>query len=152
MSARTWPEAMDYRIAALQDAPLIAQMNKQLIDDEGHRNPMSIAELEHRMSDWLSGAYTAILFVRGGEPCGYALFRREPDHIYLRQFFVCRQHRRCGVGRAAITWLRRNAWADVPRIRIDVLVGNQAAIAFWRSVGFHDYCLTMESDGDKASS
>jgi predicted acetyltransferase len=122
-------------------------MNKQLIDDEGHRNPMSIAELERRAADWLSGVYTAVLFISGGEPCGYALFRQEPDHIYLRQFFVCRDHRRRGVGRAAIAWLRANPWAGVSRIRLDVLVGNQVAIAFWRSLGFHDYCLTLESDG-----
>jgi hypothetical protein len=43
-----------------------------------------------------------------------------------------------------LEWLSQNAWRDRRRIRIDVLVGNQAGIGFWRSVGFRDYCLTME--------
>jgi hypothetical protein len=30
------------------------------------------------------------------------------------------------------------------RVRRDVLVGNAGGIAFWRSLGFADYCLTME--------
>lgn len=34
---------------------------------------------------------------------------------------------------------------DAARLRLDVLVGNDAAIAFRHSVGFHDYRLTMES-------
>jgi ribonuclease HI len=38
-------------------------MNYQLIHDEGHRNPMTIQELEERMRAWLaSGEYEAVLF------------------------------------------------------------------------------------------
>ena len=46
---------------------------------------------------------------------------------------------------------REHAWADAPRVRIDVLVGNAGAIAFWRAVGFRDYCLTMESEESPAT-
>ena len=28
--------------------------------------------------------------------------------------------------------------------KVDVLVNNGAAVAFWRSVGYADYCLTLE--------
>jgi GNAT superfamily N-acetyltransferase len=135
---------MDYRFAQLDDSLLLAKLNQQLIEDEGHRNPMTLTELECRMREWLKEQYQAVLFQRGEEPRGYALFRREADHVYLRQFFVCREHRRQGIGRNAINWLRRHAWADAPRVRLDVLVGNAPGIAFWRSVGFHDYCLTLE--------
>ena len=34
----------------------------------------------------------------------------------------------------------------MPRIRLEVLVGNANGIAFWRSIGFQDYCVTMEMD------
>jgi GNAT superfamily N-acetyltransferase len=112
---------------------------------------MTVAELEQRMGGWLStGEYTAVLFINdaddGGDIAGYALFRREPDHVYLRQFFVRADRRRAGIGRAALTWLRQNAWVGVPRVRLDVLVGNEPAIAFWRSAGFHEYCVTMEAE------
>jgi ribosomal protein S18 acetylase RimI-like enzyme len=141
---------MHYRLAAPDDCRLLADLNAQLIRDEGHRNPMTVDQLAERMRSWLAGEYRAVLFAaeQGGEPpqepLGYALFREEPEHVYLRQFFVRREARRQGVGRAAIEHLVRSVWPAHKRIRLDVLVGNTAAIAFWRSVGFADYCLTME--------
>jgi len=30
------------------------------------------------------------------------------------------------------------------RLTVSVLVNNAAAVAFWRAVGYRDYCLTME--------
>lgn len=85
-----------------------------------------------------------MLFEEGGETKGYALFRREPEYFYLRHLFVRREHHRKGIARGALAWLRRNVWALAPRVRIDVLVGNESAIAFWGSVGFREYCITME--------
>ena len=105
---------------------------------------MSEEELQTRMEGWLAGEYQAVMFADAQGPVGYVLFRREQDHIYLRQFFVEHGRRRQGIGRAAIQWLLANAWKDSPRVCLEVLVGNSAAIQFWRSVGFADYCLTME--------
>ena len=135
---------MKYRFATVSDANALAPMTHRLIRDEGHRNAMSVAELEERMAGWLADEYQAVLFEDGLETVGYALFKREPEWVYLRQFFVLPEKRRMGIGRAAMTWLLENAWNDAPRIRLDVLVGNTAGIAFWRSLGFDDYCLTME--------
>ena len=39
---------------------------------------------------------------------------------------------------------RRNVAQDVSRLRIEVLVENEAAKSFWKAIGFQDYCLTME--------
>jgi len=136
---------MNFQSATAADVQLLAQLNKQLIDDEGHRNRMTLPELEQRMAGWIGGGgYEAVLFERDGMSVGYALFRREPEHIYLRQFFVCRDVRRQGIGRRAVEWLQQNKWRDAPRVRLDVLMANEQAIEFWRAVGFRDYCLTME--------
>jgi ribosomal protein S18 acetylase RimI-like enzyme len=97
-----------------------------------------------RMAEWLAAEYNAALFEDDAGVAGYALFRREAEHIYLRQFYVKPQRRRRGVGRAAIAHLLQHDWQDRARIRLDVLIGNEAGIAFWRSVGFADYCLTLE--------
>jgi GNAT superfamily N-acetyltransferase len=137
---------MHCRIAEHADVPSLAMMNYQLIRDEGHRNRMTVVELEQRMREWLAGEYEAVLFVDDNDVIGYALYKREPEWVYLRQFFVCHDRRRQHVGSAAIRWLIENAWQDAPRIRVEVLLGNPAGIAFWRSVGFTDYCLTLERE------
>jgi GNAT superfamily N-acetyltransferase len=136
--------SVTFRHATVADAATLAQMNHRLIRDEGHRNRMTVPELRERMEGWLRGEYQVVVIELEGVPVGYALYRREPEFVYLRQFYVEPEYRRRGIGRAALAWLRENAWSDAPRIRLDVLVGNAAGIAFWRSVGFRDYCLTME--------
>ena len=135
---------LNYRFASPQDAAILAEMNHQLIRDEGHRNPMTLTELTQRMSGWLNGQYLAVLFKDRDQIVGYALFRHEPEFVYLRQLFVSADHRRRGIGRHALEWLRQFAWPRATRIRVEVLVDNEAARAFWRSVGFGEYCVTME--------
>jgi ribosomal protein S18 acetylase RimI-like enzyme len=132
--------------ATLADAALLAAMNQQLIADEGHRNAMTLAELEARMRRWLGGRYEATLFARDGQTVAYALWREEPDWIYLCHFFVARAARRMGIGRLAMRMLAEEVWPPGKRVRVEVLVGNETGIAFWRAVGFQDYCLTLEME------
>jgi GNAT superfamily N-acetyltransferase len=98
------------------------------------------------MVDWLAGEYEAILFEDDRGVAGYALFKREPEWVYLRQFYVEPERRRAGIGTDAMQWLLANRWNDAPRVRLEVLVANAAAARFWRSLGFVDYCITMERE------
>lgn len=136
---------MKYRIADSNDCPMLAAWNHQLIQDEGHRNPMTIAQLEQRMREWLgSGEYQAILFDEHDETVAYALFRETEKEIYLRQFFVVTHRRREGIGRRAINQLFTECWPKNKRWTVDVLAQNQTAISFWRAMGYTDYALTLE--------
>ena len=135
---------MTFRRATLEDCGLLAELNHQLIRDEGHRNQMTVPELERRMRDWLSSEYAAVIFEEGKEVVAYALYRERPDEVYLRQLFVVQIRRRQGIGRRAFEILRFRLWPKGRRLTVDVLVQNAAAISFWRSVGFNDYCLTLE--------
>ncbi len=137
---------LEYRFATQEDVPLLAEMNQQLIRDEGHRNKMALPELQDRMSGWLQGKYTAVIFSRGSETVGYALYRKESDWVYLRQLFVKADLRRKGIGREAISWLKKNAWKETKIIRVEVLVGNPQGMSFWKAVDFKDYCITMEME------
>lgn len=135
---------MEYRQATEADLPLLAEWNHQLIRDEGHRNPMTVAELAERMRGFMRGEYTAIIFAEGRVPVAYALYRCDADSIYLRHFFVDRAQRRRGVGRRAMGILLSEVWPPGERITVEVLVHNRAGHAFWRAMGFHEYCLTLQ--------
>ena len=137
---------MQFRQATERDISALARLNRQLIEDEGHRNRMTLPELETRMRQWLQGSYEAILFVQQDQTVAYALYRHDPDAIYLRQFFVDRQHRRTGVGRQAMQMLLTEIWPADQRIRLEVLAHNQRGMAFWRAIGFQEYAITFELD------
>jgi ribosomal protein S18 acetylase RimI-like enzyme len=135
---------MRHRFARSEDAELLAQFNHQLIQDEGHRNAMTIPELVDRMGSWLANDYRASIFEDGSSIVAYALYREEIDNLYLRQFFVQRARRRTGIGRACVNILFSDIWPQDKRITVDVLCLNPAGIGFWRAMGFTDYCLTLE--------
>jgi len=135
---------MNFRHASSNDCRLLAELNHQLIRDEGHRYPMTVAELEQRLRDWLASEYAAVIFTENSETVAYALYRDEPKEIYLRQFFVVRDRRRQGCGRAAFDILQKKIWPTHKRLTVAALVCNPAAIAFWRAMGYQDYSLTLE--------
>lgn len=139
----TWREASE------PDIPGLAEWNHQLIRDEGHRNPMTVAQLAERMRGWLGSEYRAVIFSATHQhvaetPVAYALYKQEPHLIYLRHLFVARDQRRKGIGRAAFSILREQLWPKDVRLTVDVLCQNRGAVEFWRSVGYRDYCLTLE--------
>ena len=145
---------MNFRRATLNDCALLAELNHQLIRDEGHRNRMTVPELEQRMKGWLASEYAAMLFENDGKVVAYVLYREQPEEIYLRQLFVVCNRRRRGIGRQAMEILRSKIWPKNKRLTVEVLVQNEASAAFWRAVGYKDYCLTLEilPNKDNASS
>src|SRR5437016_1316198 len=135
---------MTFRAATLDDCPRLAELNHQLIRDEGHRNRMAIPDLEKRMRAWLLGEYRATIFEDGDETIAYALFREQADEIYLRQLFVVPHRRSQGTGRRAVEILRSQVWSNTKRLTVEVLVTNKRALSFWRSVGYADYSFLLE--------
>lgn len=141
---------LDCRQATLEDVPLLAAMNQQLIQDEGSRNPMGLVELERRMRAWLSTDWKAVVVEKDAEPVGYLLFQTRPEEyppskttVYVRQFFIERKHRGCGMGRMAFTTIVERFFPKSSPIILDVLDGNSRARRFWVSLGFQPHCTTM---------
>jgi GNAT superfamily N-acetyltransferase len=137
---------LSFRVGTPDDALLLATMNRHLIEDEGHGNPMTVEELAARMCNLLGDGYAALLVLRDGEPVGYALWRDETDWIYLRQFFIAHSCRGQGIGRHLIRELTSAVWPPGQRIRVEVLTGNAVGLAFWRAVGFVEYAMTLEME------
>ena len=143
---------MRWRVADDRDLDLLAEWNHQLISDEGHRNSMNVSDLRMRMKKWFSEDYTAVVFKDDQDKdVGYALYREYDQQIYLRQFFVRRDRRREGLGASAMTVLREELWSPGLRLTVDVLTTNKAGIEFWKSMGYQDYCLTLEIVPDRTA-
>lgn len=135
---------IEWRIVGEIDLDRLAVWNSQLIEDEGHRNSMTVPELRRRMKKWLEGDYCVVLFEAEGTCVAYALYIEIHDEIYLRQFFVARERRREGIGRIAFGLLKDEVWPTGKRLTVEVLVKNEQAVAFWRKMGYRDYCLKLE--------
>jgi predicted acetyltransferase len=140
------PRELKFRFAQESDIPWLAKTNQQLIQDEDHRNKMTLPELEQRMSNFLQKEYEAVIVALGQTDIGYALYRQDTEWLYLRQIFIINSMRRKGFGRIFIEWLRNNPWKKCKRIRTDVLVENIIGIGFWKAVGFKEYCITLEME------
>ena len=139
---------LKYRFATFDDIPLLAKMNRQLVEDEQHRNRFKSEEwFVERMRGFLAGEYRAVLFEFEDQVVGYALYRNHPEHgdtIYLRQIFVDRAHRRQGIGKEALRVLKEEILPRNKRLTVEVLVGNRAARDFYRAAGFREYSLELE--------
>lgn len=137
---------LTWRRPANDDLPVLAQLNKRLIDDEQSTNRLSVNELELRMRAWLnSGEYDALLFDETGHTVAYALYQQRIDSVFLRQFYVEQFARRRGVGREAIRLLTGEIFPPGLRLTLDVLITNDRARSFWSAVGFTPYSMMMET-------
>ena len=118
----------------LSDAGRLAMLNRQLIEDEGSDNPMTLEELETRMRGFLDADYDAFFFTEESEVIGYALVSTKASPLYLRQFFISRDHRRDHRGTEAFRLLMRELETDA--IDVEVLSWNEPGARFWESLGF----------------
>ena len=136
------------RPATVADAGDLAVMNKQLIEDEKHDNPMTMPELKERMAGFLSGDYNALFCVdENAAILGYALINNNVKPTYLRQFFICRDQRRKGYGRQFFHKLLE--YLNTDTIDIEVMVWNETGKAFWESLNFQPRSVYMRYGGNK---
>lgn len=129
--------------ATLADVETLAKLNKRLIENEQHPNPMNIDQLAERMSSWLQAEYRGYLALVDNQVVAYCLYRDDGKYYYLRHLFVDRDYRRQGVATQLLDWMYARVWPD-KKVRLDVLAHNQSAIAFYQRYGFELHVLRME--------
>jgi RimJ/RimL family protein N-acetyltransferase len=133
------------RRAEVHELPFLAQMNKQLIDDEGSPNPMNMEQLVERMRGWFFADWNIDMICNATEIVGYALYHfRELNEVYLRQYFIRSEFRNLGYGQEGMNQLRISRFQNIKTITIDVLESNPIGMNFWKKVGFIPYCTTMK--------
>ena len=128
-----------------RDAEVLGAMNAQLSVDEGGEPIGPLPVYVARMRDWLeTGRYQAAIAHRGDEALGYLLWRDDQDYgdIFIRQYFVAREHRGAGLGRALFERAVSQFWAGRP-LRLDVYDSNPRGRAFWEKTGFAPYSRLM---------
>jgi GNAT superfamily N-acetyltransferase len=137
--------------AKCTELALLVQLNRQLDEDEPHPHPLPLPALTERMKRWLdSGEYEVLLLRSGDQLIGYAVWRAEEFGSYLRHFFICRDRRRQGWGRAAMQLLCREVFPRDRPVNIDAAISNKAGIAFWHAIGFRGFFLGMELTAGQA--
>ena len=138
------------RPATAADVQLLAEMNRQLCDDERSRNNMTVAALAVRMEKWLNENWKAVLFEQKSKLVGYSVFQIGSDYydpstseVHLRQFFIVRECRSQGVGRRAFDMLKATVFPPGSQVHLDVLTTNPSGQRFWEAVGFQQYSTAM---------
>ncbi len=131
------------RAATAEDAPMLAQMNLQLILDEGSDNSMNLEQLIQRMNGFLLGEYRAVIIEVNAEAAGYCLYLPQTGGVYVRQYMLKPQHRALGLGKAAFLAIKSGYLDEYGRVTLDVLHCNPVGMAFWKSVGFVPYIHQM---------
>lgn len=129
--------------AKLIDAERLAELNKCLLEDEQHPDPMNITQLIERMKAWLATDYICYTAKQSGHIVAYCLYRDDGGYYYMRQLYVDRAHRRKGIATELLDWLYENVWTD-KRVRLDVLAHNEDAVAFYKRYGFRIGVFRME--------
>lgn len=81
-----------------------------------------------------------------GTPVGFALAMQDGQDIILYMLYVHPAHTRRGVGRALLAAME--TWkSGAVSIRLEVLEGNKAAIAWYERRGFSAYGRTAHATG-----
>ena len=91
-------DGLEMRKHTAAEFDALAQMNKELIEDEESRNPMSVAELRERLERYVNDeGWTLDVFVSEGQTVGYITFRYEANPVgpncqtvHLKQFYISR--------------------------------------------------------------
>ena len=143
----------DLRHASLDDVALLAEMNQQLIIDEGGRNTMTLPELKKRMHEWLTTDYKAVVVERDKGVIGYLLYRKFKEQyfpynnsVYIRQFFIQPSYRRRGIGQTVFETIADEYFPKDYSVMLDVLESNPEGKAFWVKLGFSIYHTTLRRE------
>jgi ribosomal protein S18 acetylase RimI-like enzyme len=126
-----------YAAALMRDAGLRA--------DEAHRKAAADAQATWPESAPPAGHVLAVLEV-DGRGVGRVWFGPRTDRpaLFIYDVEIDDEHRRRGIARAALALLEDEARArDLDSVELNVLGGNAAARALYRSAGYTEVAITM---------
>lgn len=156
--------ALRIRVATLEDAALLAELNRPVQDlhvrHEGHlylpTNPLDVeifyhevlarGEMKALVAEDEQGAWGLLLYKLVERPA--SPFRRAIRQLYVDQLSVRPEARRRGVGRALMEVVHAEAEAlGGLDVELDVRAFNAEAIGFYEALGYQPVGLRMSRSG-----
>jgi GNAT superfamily N-acetyltransferase len=134
----------EIRLATIQDVPEVQRLLKELAAALGKSEEIKGTEQDlERHGFGGQPRFEAMLALVGDEAVGLAVFfyeystwRGSPG-VYVQDLYVASQARGTGLGRQLLRAVRERARAWGGRyVKLTVYDGNQAAISFYRHLGF----------------
>ncbi len=81
--------------------------------------------------------YYIIFF--NAHPTGYFAFEKQDKELFLSKFYVQKEHRGKGIGKAAMDFIRKEGeYLQCSQISLTVNKHNTASIAAYEKMGFHN--------------
>jgi GNAT superfamily N-acetyltransferase len=135
---------MTIRSATIEEVEVLANMNHRLVEDMSTEN-WSHDRYRDRFRRWIEGhRWSVDLFVEDKHAVGYSVYQRRQDHfdnaqsvIFMRHFYIEREHRCRGLGRSAFDLLVETRFPRHSGITLDVLPTNPDSTKFWESTRLH---------------
>lgn len=128
-------DAIQLRLARLQDAADIARMSRDQIE-AGLGWTYDAARVGRLVA---AADTTALVAVSGAQLVGFAIMQFGDEHAHLVLLAVRPRSRRTGVGRRLLGWLLESARvAGMAELKLELRADNAGARAFYRALGFSD--------------
>ncbi|WP_088226171.1 GNAT family N-acetyltransferase [Desulfosporosinus sp. FKB] len=115
------------------------------------RDSMALMTFDQRKASWLSRTETGQLRIdiavlrEPEEPIGYCVTTIDNDIGEIESLFVDEAYRKMGLGTVllerALNWLEQNS---IPKKRLNVAVGNEQVLNFYRRFEFHPRAIILE--------
>jgi [ribosomal protein S18]-alanine N-acetyltransferase len=125
----------EYRLqpARLADSAQLAAMSQRFIE-AGLTPSWTTARVRWHVQD----PDSVVLTARGpGAVAGFAIMRFGEERAHLNLLAIAPAQRRRGLGRALLSWLEASALtAGTFHISLELREGNDAALAFYRALGY----------------
>lgn len=121
------------RLATRDDADVIARLSRDRIE-RGLGWSWTVPRVLRSIRDHETNVVVATDAAR---TLGFGIMKYHEEDAHLLLLAVQAEHERRGVGRALVDWLERAARvAGVAQIALEARVGNPAARAFYRRLGY----------------
>ena len=132
---------IDIRLATAGDAALLAAMSRDLVEVG-----VGWSWVPARIARHIRSPESVVLVAQGAScVAGFAIMRFGAEEAHLDLLAVRPPFRRAGVGRRLIDWLEESALvAGVSLIYLELRAGNDAALRFYKSLG---YCQVKRVPG-----